>query len=694
MSEDDEKTVQPDRHGLHLVGGDSDHRDPAQPDPDLASLVESLSVEQLRLLNEMVCVRLNYLQTLEDSRAMSRFTPGDQVTFTDKHGVFQAGTVIKLNRKTVSVLHQDGRKWNVSPTFLEPVVPDASEFSVGGSEQLSEQNIWHWTASRLPFPGTVEFDNAPVVPEMMVWLDGERFIRLLEILEPHSESEQIVKSFETVIEHPAQGDPGQPEIVRTDRKDIIHLLAPLYPGVKFVHGEVPEIQEMVGDMAEAFNNAADQKIPLNDSPDSAPLKEAVVAFYDATAELYQCAPWKHIATDTQLIGITIESLKIKDQVISVIGQSQQYFGFLLHSSVEAFDRYLQLVGDKDPSRLLDIPPHCALNFVPAKEISPALRKQTMEQGWKVANTNAHPDIFIVAGNGVSRSPRRQDFETFSVICRTLVELFKKNPKINNCWKSEKQLSWSTSVDSTQGPMKVTCTLPALPSGKTFESLNLFEQLSLLDKTDFDDAETRHQKLVDAISKTYLTSPEARSVSEPGAGHTLLMDLAYHHHGYTIALLTPGGLEHILYDIFPQKVMMEATEADIVIEDCRAYLQFLKRAYHFGGADDLLPSLNKKSVQRMQHALSDTSKFGMGKSIISGKGTHFPELTIDSDTDFDRLKQQMQQRLDSGQIDLSFPPMDDTFLENLPKPIQALSKEEKKKRKQKRKKSRKSRQKNR
>jgi len=161
-------------------------------------------------------------------------------------------------------------------------------------------------------------------------------------------------------------------------------------------------------------------------------------------------------------------------------------------------------------------------------------------------------------------------------------------------------------------------------------------------------------------------------------------------------MTSRGLEDILYEVIPRKVMMEATEADVLIEDCRSFLKFLKRAYHFDGADTLMASLGKKAVQRLQHALSDSSKFGIGKSIFSGKGTPFADSPIDSDTDLDTLREQMQQHLDSNDFDFDLPSplMSDPYLDPLPNPAQGLSSTEKKKRKQKRKNSRKSRQRNR
>ena len=59
--------------------------------------------------------RLKYLDTLNAQQAMMALSIGAQVSFdSSRHGrVF--GTVFNLNRKTVSVLTDEGRQWNVSP---------------------------------------------------------------------------------------------------------------------------------------------------------------------------------------------------------------------------------------------------------------------------------------------------------------------------------------------------------------------------------------------------------------------------------------------------------------------------------------------------------------------------------------------------------------------------------------------------
>jgi hypothetical protein len=79
--------------------------------------IEDLSVEELLELNQIICDRIDELRALQDSEAMRQLQIGNTVSFESKEGrIF--GIVIKINRKTVSVLSQDKRQWKVPPGLL------------------------------------------------------------------------------------------------------------------------------------------------------------------------------------------------------------------------------------------------------------------------------------------------------------------------------------------------------------------------------------------------------------------------------------------------------------------------------------------------------------------------------------------------------------------------------------------------
>jgi hypothetical protein len=62
---------------------------------------------------------------------MLQFRIGDRVSFQEESGRSVIGILTRYNRKTVTVVAGDGRRWNVSPTLLRRADGDrASEDQV------------------------------------------------------------------------------------------------------------------------------------------------------------------------------------------------------------------------------------------------------------------------------------------------------------------------------------------------------------------------------------------------------------------------------------------------------------------------------------------------------------------------------------------------------------------------------------
>ena len=49
---------------------------------------------------------------------MAQFAEGDRVQFTATDGSVKHGVVLRLNKKTASVLTSEGQSWKVSPGLL------------------------------------------------------------------------------------------------------------------------------------------------------------------------------------------------------------------------------------------------------------------------------------------------------------------------------------------------------------------------------------------------------------------------------------------------------------------------------------------------------------------------------------------------------------------------------------------------
>ena len=92
--------------------------------------INQMSEEDLRLLNRLIVERCKLLAQARTTAQMTRFNVGDRVSFI-AHGEDKEGTVMRLNRKTVSIAVDDGHQWNVAPGLLKLVQSAGDELWLG-----------------------------------------------------------------------------------------------------------------------------------------------------------------------------------------------------------------------------------------------------------------------------------------------------------------------------------------------------------------------------------------------------------------------------------------------------------------------------------------------------------------------------------------------------------------------------------
>jgi len=83
--------------------------------------IDSMSYEELLKLNHRIVERLKFLDSMRTHHEMMQFSPGDQVCFQPSGRDKQFGTLVKFNRKTVTVITGSGERWNVPPRLLRKV---------------------------------------------------------------------------------------------------------------------------------------------------------------------------------------------------------------------------------------------------------------------------------------------------------------------------------------------------------------------------------------------------------------------------------------------------------------------------------------------------------------------------------------------------------------------------------------------
>ena len=80
--------------------------------------VNRLSEAELIDLNHRIVERLRMLDQLRAHGQMLEFSIGDHVAFDPRGRPPVIGVLIKYNRKTVTVVAEDGQRWNVAPVLL------------------------------------------------------------------------------------------------------------------------------------------------------------------------------------------------------------------------------------------------------------------------------------------------------------------------------------------------------------------------------------------------------------------------------------------------------------------------------------------------------------------------------------------------------------------------------------------------
>ena len=96
--------------------------------------IDKLTEAELVDLNNRIVERLRFLNHLRAHAEMLEFKIGDRVSFQPAGRPLVIGMPTRYNRKTVTVITDDGQHWNVAPQFLRKVA--ASEGEESGSAKI------------------------------------------------------------------------------------------------------------------------------------------------------------------------------------------------------------------------------------------------------------------------------------------------------------------------------------------------------------------------------------------------------------------------------------------------------------------------------------------------------------------------------------------------------------------------------
>jgi hypothetical protein len=85
--------------------------------------IDRLTEAELVDLNRRIVERLRFLQQMRAHASMLKFSLGDRVAFDTSDGRVIVGTLMRYNKKSVTVITDDQERWNVTPVLLRRAEP-------------------------------------------------------------------------------------------------------------------------------------------------------------------------------------------------------------------------------------------------------------------------------------------------------------------------------------------------------------------------------------------------------------------------------------------------------------------------------------------------------------------------------------------------------------------------------------------
>ncbi len=86
--------------------------------------IDKLTEEELIDLNNRIVARLRFLNQMRAHSQMLDFRIGDRVTFQPEGRPALFGIITRYNKKTVTVITDNGQHWNVAPGLLRKANSD------------------------------------------------------------------------------------------------------------------------------------------------------------------------------------------------------------------------------------------------------------------------------------------------------------------------------------------------------------------------------------------------------------------------------------------------------------------------------------------------------------------------------------------------------------------------------------------
>jgi hypothetical protein len=141
--------------------------------------------------------------------------------------------------------------------------------------------------------------------------------------------------------------------------------------------------------------------------------------------------------------------------------------------------------------------------------------------------------------------------------------------------------------------------------------------------------------IHGLIEEFLDSDEAGPYKTQGSHWLpLVIEYALIYEVATLAEITPRVMQTVLFGLFPEKVSTEPESAPAIIEETRAFWQFLQTKYALKHAADVVAMLDANAETRLRRELADPSNYGMAKSFfMAGQAAGFDMTTQEGMNEF-------------------------------------------------------------
>ena len=239
-----------------------------------------------------------------------------------------------------------------------------------------------WLATRFPLPTTVNQDGDSFRPEAIAWIDGDSGeILSLETIHPGEGENALITPLKKLLKKH-----GPPPMIRVEKESQASAIRAALKKVPVLVEEIPElgiVQEFITQQFEDENKPA----PTYLSADAT--QGSITTLFQVAAKVFRAAPWKKW-DDYPMLQLDVPSLQIKSGAITMMGQGKTSFGFMFFNTGEDAQDFYDFATDDEPEEEGPNVPFLVLEFSPAADLDPTLRKEIATHTWEVSNTNGFP----------------------------------------------------------------------------------------------------------------------------------------------------------------------------------------------------------------------------------------------------------------------------------------------------------------